>query len=46
MRVLYLDSLFWLELIADTVLLWAAGKLCGVRRKPFRLLAAGLIGSG
>jgi hypothetical protein len=46
MRVLYLDSLFWLELIADTVLLWAAGKLCSVRRKPFRLLAAGLIGSG
>ena len=35
MRVLYLDSLFWLELIADTILLWAAGKL-----------AAGLIGSG
>ena len=41
-----MDSLFWLELIADTVLLWAAGKLCRVRRKPFRLLAAGLIGSG
>ena len=41
-----MDSLFWLELIADTVLLWAAGKLCSVRRKPFRLLAAGLIGSG
>ena len=44
MRVLYLDSLFWLELIADAVLLWAAGKLCGIRRRPFRLLLAGVIG--
>lgn len=46
MRVLYLDSLFWLELIADTVLLWAAGKLCRVRRRLWRLLAAGAIGGG
>ncbi len=45
MRVLYLDSLFWLELTADSVLLWAAGKLCNTRRRPLRLLAAGLIGS-
>ncbi len=40
-----MDSLFWLELLADSVLLWAAGKLCRVRRRPLRLLAAGLIGS-
>ncbi len=45
MRVLYLDSLFWLELTADTVLLWAAGKLCCIRRRWWRLLSAGLIGS-
>ncbi len=45
MRVLYLDSLFWLELTADTVLLWAAGKLCCVRRRGGRLLLAGLTGS-
>ena len=46
MRVLYLDSLFWLDLTADALLLWAAGKLCGVRRKALRLLAAGMIGGG
>ena len=40
-----MDSLLGLELIADTVLLWAAGKLCRVRRRLWRLLAAGLIGS-
>ena len=40
-----MDSLFWLELIADTVLLWAAGKLCCVKRSLFRLLAAGFFGS-
>ena len=40
-----MDSLFWLELIADTVLLWAAGKLCQIRRSPLRLLASGLLGS-
>jgi len=45
MRVLYLDSLLFLELTADTVLLWAAGKLCGVPRKPLRLFLSGLIGS-
>ncbi len=45
MRVLYLDSLFWMELTADTVLLWASGKLCCVRRSIPRLAAAGLIGS-
>ena len=46
MRVLYLDSLFWLELTADMVLLWAAGKLCGCRRRGLSLLLAGLTGSG
>ena len=45
MRVLYLDSLLGLELIADTILLWAAGKLCRMRRRLLRLLAAGLLGS-
>ena len=45
MRVLYLDSLFWLELTADSVLLWAAGKLCNTRRRLLRLLAAGMTGS-
>ncbi len=40
-----MDSLFWLELTADSVLLWAAGKLCNTRRRLFRLLAAGMTGS-
>lgn len=44
MRVLYVDSLFFMELTADTLLLWAAGKLCGAKRKALRLLAAGLFG--
>ncbi len=45
MRVIYLDSLIWLELTVDTVLLWAAGKLCLARRAPVRLLLAGAAGS-
>ena len=46
MRVLYLDRLFFLELMADALLLWAAGKLCGARRSPLRLLLAGALGGG
>ena len=45
MRVLYIDSLFWLELTADTLLLWAAGKLCTAVRKSWRLLLAGAFGA-
>ena len=45
MRVLYIDRFFFTELAADTVLLWAAGKLCGAVRKPLRLLFAGLLGA-
>ena len=45
MRVLYIDSLFWLELTADTLLLWASGKLCAAVRKPARLLLAGAFGA-
>ena len=40
-----MDSLFWLELTAGSVLLWAAGKLCNTRRRMIRLLAAGVTGS-
>lgn len=40
-----MDSLLGLELIADTILLWAAGKLCRMRRRMLRLLTAGLLGS-
>jgi len=45
MRVLYIDRLFFLELAADTLLLWAAGRLCGAVRNPLRLLLAGLLGA-
>ena len=45
MRVLYLDSLFWLELTSDALLLWAAGKLCMARRSLVRLGLAALIGA-
>ena len=45
MRVLYIDSLFWLELTADTLLLWASGKLCAARRRLWRLLLAGAFGA-
>ena len=45
MRVLYIDSLFWLELSADALLLWAAGKLCMARRSFVRLGLAALIGA-
>ncbi len=44
MRVLYLDRLFLLEVLGDALLLWAAGKLCGARRQPLRLVLAGLTG--
>ena len=45
MRVLYIDSLFWLELTADTLLLWASGKLCAARRHIWRLGLAGTFGA-
>lgn len=45
MRVLYIDSLFFLEAAADALLLWSAGKLCGARRRWWRLLAAALLGA-
>ena len=44
MRVLYLDRLLCLEILADTLLLWAAGKLCSARRSPWRLALAGTVG--
>lgn len=45
MRVLYIDSLFWLELTADTLLLWASGKLCAAKRHIGRLGLAGAFGA-
>ena len=45
MRVLYLDSLLFFELVSDVTLLWAAGKLCQARRRKLRLLAAASLGA-
>lgn len=45
MRVLYLDSLLFFELVSDVTLLWAAGKLCQAPRRRLRLLAAGCLGA-
>ncbi len=44
MRVLYLDRLLCMEILADTLLLWAAGKLCSARRSLWRLALAGTLG--
>ena len=40
-----MDSLFWLEMTADALLLWAAGKLCLARRSFLRLSLAALAGA-
>ena len=45
MRVLYLDSLLFFELVSDVTLLWAAGTLCQARRRKLRLLAAASLGA-
>lgn len=45
MRVVYLDSLLFFELVSDLMLLWAAGKLCQARRRKLRLLAAAGLGA-
>ena len=45
MRVVYLDSLLFFELVSDLTLLWAAGKLCQARRQKLRLLAAACLGA-
>ena len=46
MRVVYIDSLLFFELVSDLTLLWAAGKLCEARRRKLRLLAAAALGAG
>ena len=46
MRVLYVDSLLFFELVSDFTLLWAAGKLCQARRRKLRLLGAAALGAG
>ncbi len=45
MRVIYIDSLLFFELVSDVTLLWAAGKLCQARRRFLRLLGAGALGA-
>ena len=45
MRVVYIDSLLFFELVSDCTLLWAAGKLCSARRRKLRLLGAGGLGA-
>lgn len=45
MKVLYIDSLFVLEWLADLLLLWSAGKLCGAVRRSWRLLLGGMFGA-
>ena len=45
MRIVYIDSLLFFELVSDCTLLWAAGKLCAVRRRKLRLLGAGCLGA-
>ncbi len=45
MRVLYVDSLLFFELVSDFTLLWAAGKLCQAARRKLRLLAAAVLGA-
>ena len=45
MRVLYVDSLLFFELVSDFTLLWAAGKLCQARRSKPRLLGAAVLGA-
>ena len=45
MRVIYLDSLFLLNLLADYLLCLCAGRLCGLRLRRWRYLAAALLGA-
>ena len=45
MRIVYIDSLLFFELVSDCTLLWAAGKLCAARRRRLRLLGAGCLGA-
>ncbi len=45
MRVIYLDSLFLLNGLADYLLCLSAGRLCGLRLRRGRYLAAALLGA-
>ena len=45
MQVIYLDSLFCTSLLTDYLLCLTAGRLCGLRLRRGRYLAAGLLGA-
>ncbi|MBO5556522.1 MAG: sigma-E processing peptidase SpoIIGA [Oscillospiraceae bacterium] len=45
MQVLYLDTLFLLNLLADYLLCLSAGRICGLRLRRRRYLLAALLGS-
>ena len=44
MQVIYLDSLFCMSLLTDYLLCLTAGRLCVLRPRRKRYLAAGLLG--
>jgi len=43
--VVYLDKLFIGNLLADSLILWAAGRLSQIRVKPYRIIIGSCIGS-
>lgn len=45
MEVIYIDSLFFLNLAIDYILLLTAAQVCGVRLKRLRYFAAALVGA-
>ena len=45
MKVIYIDRLFWFEMLSDLTLLRAAGKLCRIHPSPLRLAASALFGA-
>ncbi|MBP3539626.1 MAG: sigma-E processing peptidase SpoIIGA, partial [Oscillospiraceae bacterium] len=45
MEVIYIDSLFFLNLAIDYILLLTAAQVCGARLKRLRYLAAALVGA-
>ena len=45
MRVVYLDSLIFVELVVDYLLLSATARICALPRKRLRLLSGALLGA-
>jgi len=45
MQVIYVDSLFCLNLLTDYLLCLTAGRICGLRLRRWRYLAAALLGA-